>query len=80
MRRILFIFMAAVGMIFTSAAVGAGEEPKVETKPEGAATNLSNIKDILGLSIYLQGGYTGQQNVPGTARGDFKWETSSLLL
>ena len=43
------------------AAPGAKAEAKAETKP---AVSLEEIKNLLGLSIYLQGGYTYNFNNP----------------
>jgi hypothetical protein len=47
------------------ATYAGGEEAKIEAKSEAkSAISLAEIKDLLGLSIYLQGGYTYNFNNP----------------
>ncbi len=69
MKKNLFGLILAVFMMFALAMNAGGEEAKPEAKGEakpGAkpAISLEEIKNLLGLSIYLQGGYTFNFNNP----------------
>ncbi len=63
MKKELLALSLAVLMTFAIAINAGAEEAKPEAKPEEKAAakpamSLEEIKDLLGLSIYLQGGYT----------------------
>ena len=69
MKENLFGLILAVFMMSTSAMNAGGEEAKPEArgeaKPEAKpAISLEEIKNLLGMSIYLQGGYTFNFNNP----------------
>ena len=59
------LVLGAVLLILPLATYAGGEEAKIEAKSEAkSAISLAEIKDLLGLSIYLQGGYTYNFNNP----------------
>jgi hypothetical protein len=73
MKKELFGLILAVFMMFPLVMNAGGEETKSETtapvqaggKPEAKpAVSLEEIKNLLGMSIYLQGGYTFNFNNP----------------
>jgi len=61
MKKRLSGLIAVVFMMFTSAMNASGEEAKPEVRP---VTSLEDIKNLLGMSIYLQGGYTFNFQTP----------------
>lgn len=69
MEKKLLGLILTVFMMFTSAMNAGGEEAKSEEKGEAKpeakpAISLEEIKNLLGMSIYLQGGYTFNFNNP----------------
>jgi hypothetical protein len=67
MKKGIFAFGLLLAMLFTfSAVVWAGEEKKP------AVMTVDDIKKMLGLSIYLQGGYTYNFENPDSQENDFR--------
>jgi hypothetical protein len=67
MKRIIFTFGLVFALLFAfSAAVWADQEKK------SAALTVDDIKKMLGLSIYLQGGYTYNFENPDSQENDFR--------
>jgi hypothetical protein len=59
MKRKISGLALALFMIFAMEVVAGGEEAKPEAKGEAKpAITLDEIKNLLGMSLYLQGGYT----------------------
>jgi hypothetical protein len=99
MGKKLFILGMAVLMILPFVMISSAEETKIETTPETklelkpeAKPNLSSedvknvvngIKDYLGLSIYLQGGYTFNFRNPDSGTNEqriFDQKANSFLI
>jgi hypothetical protein len=69
MKKKILLLSLAVFMIFSFVINAGGEEAKPEAKGEAKpeakpAISLEEIKKLLGMSIYLQGGYTFNFNNP----------------
>jgi len=92
MKKKLFGLILAVLMTFPLVMNAAGEEAKPETtaqvkaegKPEAKpAVSLEEIKNLLGMSIYLQGGYTFNFNNPDSMTNEqrvFDSKANTFLL
>jgi Putative beta-barrel porin-2, OmpL-like. bbp2 len=80
MKKNLFGLSLAVLMIFPLVMDAGGEEAKPEAKP---VTSLEDIKNLLGMSIYLQGGYTFNFQTPDSMTNEqrlFDSKANSFLL
>ena len=99
MKKRLLGLSLAVLMMFTFVINASGEEAKPETTPEAKAEAkpeakpalspediknvLKGIKDFLGLSIYLQGGYTFNFRNPDSGTNEqriFDQKANSFLI
>ena len=62
-----FLTLSMLFLMMTALVAAAGAD---EAKPAG--TSLDDIKKMLGLSIYLQGGYTYNFDNPGSQENDLR--------
>jgi hypothetical protein len=90
MKKKLLGMILVVLMMFPFVMNASGEEAKVEKKPEAKPATLEDvkktleeIKNYLGLSIYLQGGYTFNFRNPDSGTNEqriFDQKTNSFLI
>ena len=91
-KKKMLALSLVVFMIFVSGMNAGAEEPKPEAKPEAKAegkpeakpvTSLEDIKNLLGLSVYFQGGYTYNFNNPDSGKNEqriFDQKANTFLL
>ena len=80
---VLMIFTLGMNAIGQEAKPEAGSQPRIVLGPEDMKKLVTDIKDYLGLSIYLQGGYTYNFRRPDSRINEqrvFDREDNSFLI